>query len=47
MQLQNGQRDQEKVTEKGKFGPHASPFLAAPLAGTLGVSWNWQVGLNP
>ena len=23
MQLQNGQRDQEKVTENGKFGPHA------------------------
>ena len=26
MQLQNGQRDQEKLTEKGKFGLHASPI---------------------
>ena len=25
MQLLNGQRDQEKLTEKGKSGPHASP----------------------
>ena len=23
------------------------PFLAIPLAGTLGVSWHWQVGINP
>ena len=22
------------------------PFLAAPLAGTLGVSWHWQVSIN-
>ena len=30
-------RDQEKLTEKGKFGPYTHPFLAAPLTGTLGV----------
>ena len=23
------------------------PFLAAPLARTLGVSWHWQIGINP
>ena len=23
------------------------PFLAIPLAGTLGASWNWQVVINP
>ena len=26
MQLWNDQREQEKVTEKGKFGPHAFPI---------------------
>ena len=26
MQLWNDQREQEKVTEKGKFGPHAPPI---------------------
>ena len=23
------------------------PFLVAPLVGTLGPSWHWQVGVNP
>ena len=23
------------------------PFLAAPFSGVLGVSWRWQVGINP
>ena len=23
------------------------PFLVAPLKGTLGASWHWQVGINP
>ena len=40
-------RDQEKVTEKGRFGRHAFSFLAAPLTGMLGVSSHWQVGANP
>ena len=26
MQLPNGQRDQERITEKGKLGPHALPI---------------------
>ena len=30
MQLRNGQRDQEKVTKKGKFSPHASPISGRP-----------------
>ena len=46
MQLRNGQKDQEKVTEKGKFSPHAFPISGRSLAGTLGVSWHWQVGIN-
>ena len=31
MQLQNGQRDQEKVTKKGKFGPYVSPISGRSL----------------
>ena len=36
MQLQNCQRDQEKLTEKGKFGPHASPISGRSLCRDIG-----------
>ena len=42
------------VKETGKRWPRKGslvhmlcPFLAAPLAGTLGVSWHWLVGIKP
>ena len=43
--LRNGQRDQEKVMRKESLVHMLCPFLGVPLAGTLGVSWHWQVGI--
>ena len=40
-------KETEKLTEKGEFGLHALPISGQFLKETLGVSWHWQVGINP
>ena len=40
-------KETEKLTEKGEFGPHASPVSGQFPKETLVASWHWQVGINP
>ena len=37
----------KSLTEKGEFGPHALPISGRFPKESLGVSWHWQVGINP
>ena len=40
-------KETKKLTEKGEFGPHASPVSGQFPKETLVASWHWQVGINP
>ena len=50
----NSPHNYEMVKETRKRWPRKEssihllcPFVAAPLTGMFGVSWHWQVGINP
>ena len=47
MQLWNSQRDQEKLTKKGKFSPHASPTSSHSPRKDVGYLLALAGGINP